>query len=38
MIVNAGSIAGLAAIPDRAAYVATKFAVVGLSRTMARTT
>jgi NAD(P)-dependent dehydrogenase (short-subunit alcohol dehydrogenase family) len=36
VIVNAGSIAGLAAIPDRAAYVATKFAVVGLSRTMAR--
>jgi len=36
VIVNAGSIAGLAAIPDRAAYVATKFAVVGLTRTMAR--
>jgi NAD(P)-dependent dehydrogenase (short-subunit alcohol dehydrogenase family) len=36
VIVNAGSIAGLAAIPDRAAYVATKFAVVGLSRTMAK--
>jgi NAD(P)-dependent dehydrogenase (short-subunit alcohol dehydrogenase family) len=36
VIVNAGSIAGLAAIPDRAAYVATKFAIVGLSRTMAK--
>ena len=36
VIVNAGSIAGLAAIPDRAAYVASKFAVVGLTRTMAR--
>jgi NAD(P)-dependent dehydrogenase (short-subunit alcohol dehydrogenase family) len=36
VIVNAGSIAGLAAIPDRAAYVATKFAIVGLTRTMAR--
>ena len=35
VIVNAGSIAGLRAIPDRAAYVATKFGVVGLTRTMA---
>jgi NAD(P)-dependent dehydrogenase (short-subunit alcohol dehydrogenase family) len=36
VIVNAGSIAGLAAIPDRAAYVATKFGIVGLTRTMAK--
>jgi NAD(P)-dependent dehydrogenase (short-subunit alcohol dehydrogenase family) len=36
VIVNAGSIAGLTGIPERAAYVATKFAVVGLTRTMAR--
>ena len=36
VIVNAGSIAGLSAIPDRAAYVATKFGIVGLSRTMAK--
>ena len=35
VIVNAGSIAGLRAIPDRAAYVASKFGVVGLTRTMA---
>ncbi len=35
VIVNAGSIAGLRAISDRAAYVATKFGVVGLTRTMA---
>lgn len=35
VIVNAGSIAGIAAIPDRAAYVASKFAVVGLTRAMA---
>jgi NAD(P)-dependent dehydrogenase (short-subunit alcohol dehydrogenase family) len=34
-IVNAGSIAGLRGIPDRAAYVTTKFAVVGLTKTMA---
>jgi len=36
VIVNAGSIAGLSAIADRAAYVATKFGVVGLTRTMAK--
>ena len=35
VIVNAGSIAGLAGIPDRAAYVASKFGIVGLTRTMA---
>jgi len=35
VIVNAGSIAGLSAIADRAAYVATKFGIVGLTRTMA---
>ena len=35
MIVNAGSIAGLRAVPDRAAYVTTKFAVVGLTKAMA---
>jgi len=35
VIVNAGSIAGVRAIPDRAAYVASKFGVVGLTRTMA---
>ena len=36
VIVNAGSIAGIAGIPDRAAYVVTKFGVVGLTRAMAR--
>jgi NAD(P)-dependent dehydrogenase (short-subunit alcohol dehydrogenase family) len=36
VIVNAGSIAGIAGIPDRAAYVATKFGIVGLTRAMAR--
>jgi NAD(P)-dependent dehydrogenase (short-subunit alcohol dehydrogenase family) len=35
VILNAGSIAGLKAVPDRAAYVTTKFAVVGLTRAMA---
>jgi meso-butanediol dehydrogenase/(S,S)-butanediol dehydrogenase/diacetyl reductase len=35
VILNAGSIAGLRAVPDRAAYVATKFAVVGLTKAMA---
>jgi len=35
VIVNAGSIAGVRAIADRAAYVASKFGVVGLTRTMA---
>jgi meso-butanediol dehydrogenase/(S,S)-butanediol dehydrogenase/diacetyl reductase len=34
-IVNAGSIAGLRAVADRAAYVTTKFAVVGLTKAMA---
>jgi NAD(P)-dependent dehydrogenase (short-subunit alcohol dehydrogenase family) len=34
-IVNAGSIAGLRGIADRAAYVTTKFGVVGLTKTMA---
>jgi meso-butanediol dehydrogenase/(S,S)-butanediol dehydrogenase/diacetyl reductase len=36
VIVNAGSIAGIAGIPDRAAYVTTKFGIVGLTRAMAR--
>jgi NAD(P)-dependent dehydrogenase (short-subunit alcohol dehydrogenase family) len=35
VILNAGSIAGLRALPDRAAYIATKFGVVGLTRAMA---
>jgi len=35
VIVNAGSIAGLRAVADRAAYVATKFGIVGLTRAMA---
>jgi meso-butanediol dehydrogenase/(S,S)-butanediol dehydrogenase/diacetyl reductase len=35
VIVNAASIAGIAGIPDRAAYVASKFAVVGLTKAMA---
>jgi len=35
VIVNAGSIAGLSAVADRAAYVATKFDIVGLTRAMA---
>jgi NAD(P)-dependent dehydrogenase (short-subunit alcohol dehydrogenase family) len=34
-IVNAGSIAGIRGIFDRAAYVTTKFAVVGLTKAMA---
>jgi NAD(P)-dependent dehydrogenase (short-subunit alcohol dehydrogenase family) len=35
VIVNAGSTAGLRAVADRAAYVTTKFAVVGLTKAMA---
>ena len=35
VILNAGSIAGLRAVADRAAYVTTKFAVVGLTKAMA---
>ena len=35
VIVNAGSIAGIRAVADRAAYVATKFGVVGLTKAMA---
>ena len=35
VILNAGSIAGLRALPDRVAYVTTKFAVVGLTKAMA---
>jgi NAD(P)-dependent dehydrogenase (short-subunit alcohol dehydrogenase family) len=35
VIVNAGSIAGIRAVADRAAYVTTKFAVVGLTKAMA---
>ena len=34
-IVNAGSIAGVRAVAERAAYVTTKFAVVGLTKAMA---
>jgi meso-butanediol dehydrogenase/(S,S)-butanediol dehydrogenase/diacetyl reductase len=35
VIVNAGSIAGVRAVAERAAYVTTKFAVVGLTKAMA---
>ncbi len=35
VILNAGSIAGLRAVADRAAYVASKFGIVGLTRAMA---
>jgi NAD(P)-dependent dehydrogenase (short-subunit alcohol dehydrogenase family) len=35
VILNAASIAGLRAVVDRAAYVTTKFAVVGLTKAMA---
>ena len=35
VILNAGSIAGLRAVAERAAYVTTKFAVVGLTKAMA---
>lgn len=35
VIVNAGSIAGVRAVADRAAYVATKFGIVGLTKAMA---
>jgi NAD(P)-dependent dehydrogenase (short-subunit alcohol dehydrogenase family) len=35
VIVNAGSIAGVRAVADRAAYVTTKFAVIGLTKAMA---
>jgi len=35
VIVNAGSIAGIRAVADRAAYVATKFGIVGLTKAMA---
>jgi meso-butanediol dehydrogenase/(S,S)-butanediol dehydrogenase/diacetyl reductase len=35
VILNAGSVAGLRGVPDRAAYVTTKFAVVGLTKAMA---
>ena len=34
-LVNAGSFAGVRAVADRAAYVTTKFAVVGLTKAMA---
>jgi NAD(P)-dependent dehydrogenase (short-subunit alcohol dehydrogenase family) len=36
VIVNAGSIAGMRGLPDRAAYIASKFGVVGLTRAMAQ--
>lgn len=35
VILNAGSIAGVRAVAERAAYVATKFGVVGLTKAMA---
>jgi NAD(P)-dependent dehydrogenase (short-subunit alcohol dehydrogenase family) len=35
VIVNAGSIAGIRAVADRAAYVTTKFGIVGLTKAMA---
>jgi meso-butanediol dehydrogenase/(S,S)-butanediol dehydrogenase/diacetyl reductase len=35
VIVNAGSIAGIRGLPDRAAYIASKFGVVGLTKAMA---
>jgi NAD(P)-dependent dehydrogenase (short-subunit alcohol dehydrogenase family) len=35
VIVNTASIAGIKGLPDRAAYTASKFAVVGLTRAMA---
>jgi NAD(P)-dependent dehydrogenase (short-subunit alcohol dehydrogenase family) len=35
VIVNAGSIAGLRAVAERAAYVASKFGIVGLTKAMA---
>ena len=35
VILNAGSIAGMRALPDRAAYITTKFGVVGLTKAMA---
>jgi NAD(P)-dependent dehydrogenase (short-subunit alcohol dehydrogenase family) len=35
VILNAGSIAGVRALPDRAAYITTKFGVVGLTKAMA---
>jgi NAD(P)-dependent dehydrogenase (short-subunit alcohol dehydrogenase family) len=35
VIVNAGSIAGVRAVAERAAYVATKFGIVGLTKAMA---
>jgi len=35
VILNAGSTAGVRGIPDRAAYVTSKFAVVGLTKAMA---
>jgi NAD(P)-dependent dehydrogenase (short-subunit alcohol dehydrogenase family) len=35
VIVNAGSIAGIRAVADRAAYVTTKFGILGLTKAMA---